>query len=200
MNRRRVIALAIVNTLSIFRIGLALAFPVLAPAFQLPAVAIAALSDFADGVIARRFDGASWIGGLLDAVADKLFVLVVLFVVARDGGLAPWQVGLLLARDAAVAVAAVYAILKRRWEAFQLMASRAWGKRTTAALFVLFMLILAGPGEAGGAGWMVAQRIAFWVAATLSLLAAADYSHRFVAARRELLSVGGGAAETAPPS
>ena len=187
---RRTLTLFVVNALSILRLGLAFAFPSIPPSFHLPVVAIAGFSDFADGVIARRFGGSSWIGGIIDAVADKLFVFAVLFVVARDGDLALWQIGLLLARDAAVGVAAAYAIFKRRWDAFQNMASRAWGKRTTAALFVLFLLMLAGPGEAGGFGWVWAERIAFAVAAAFSVLAAFDYWGKFVEARRTFVDRG----------
>ncbi len=176
------------------RLALAFTFPLISSAAHLPVVAIAGLSDFADGVIARRYDGSSWIGGILDAIADKLFVFAVLYVVARDGGLAPWQIGLLLSRDVAVAIAAVYAVIKRRWEAFQHMASRAWGKRTTAALFVLFVLMLAGPWVAAGIGWQWAERIAFWIAATFSVLAAIDYARQFLDARREFLANAAGAA------
>lgn len=190
MKPQRAIALSLVNGLTFFRLGLAFTFPLITPTARLPIVAIAALSDFADGVIARRYDGASWIGGLLDAIADKLFVFAVLYVVARDGGLEPWQIGLLLSRDIAVAVASAYAVVKRRWEAFQIMASRAWGKRTTAALFALFVLILAGPGEAGGIEWIWAERIAFWIAAAFSMLAGIDYARKFLKTRREFRSGG----------
>lgn len=188
MSARRAFALTLVNGLTFFRLGLALTFPLITPGARLPIVAIAAASDFADGVIARRFDGSSWIGGLLDAVADKLFVFAVLYVVARDEGLVPWQIALLLSRDGAVAAAAAYAVVKRRWEAFQHMPSRPWGKRTTAALFTVFVLTLARPGSAAGAAWEWAVTIAFWAAAACSVMAAIDYTHAFVQARREHLA------------
>ena len=36
--------------------------------------AIAALSDAVDGFLARRFGWQSWVGGMLDPVADKLLL------------------------------------------------------------------------------------------------------------------------------
>src|SRR6266705_258790 len=63
------------DVLTALRIPLAVVFPFLRhPVEQLGAVAVAAASDFFDGVLARRF-GSSRAGAVLDTVADKLFLV-----------------------------------------------------------------------------------------------------------------------------
>jgi cardiolipin synthase (CMP-forming) len=46
---------------------------------------LAGLSDYADGMIARRLNQQTRIGGLLDQAADILFMTGVIFVFVRDG-------------------------------------------------------------------------------------------------------------------
>ena len=42
-------------------------------------VVLAALTDFLDGFIARRFHATSFIGQVLDPLADKLFLIVIIY-------------------------------------------------------------------------------------------------------------------------
>lgn len=46
---------------------------------------LAGLSDYADGILARRLNQQTRIGGLLDQAADILFMTGVIFVFVRDG-------------------------------------------------------------------------------------------------------------------
>ncbi|HHY49408.1 MAG TPA: threonylcarbamoyl-AMP synthase, partial [Alphaproteobacteria bacterium] len=57
------------------RLGAAAAFPFVPDAWRLPLVLFAGLSDFADGLIARRYGATSFLGGVLDVAGDKLFTL-----------------------------------------------------------------------------------------------------------------------------
>jgi len=161
--------IVIPSALSLLRLGLAAWFPLAAPALRPALLIAAALSDFVDGWIARRFKLATWLGGLLDALADKLFALAALLTFTFGAELTGWQAMLLLARDFAVALIALYAIVKRKWYAFRHMPARWFGKVTTAAMFLFFLLLATWPG----------QRQAFWPAfiltATLSFAAAIDY-------------------------
>src|SRR5688572_5089393 len=69
---------AIPNVLSSMRLALAVAFPLLPIEWRLPAMIVGGLSDWIDGLIARRYKAATSTGALLDAIADKAFTLSVL--------------------------------------------------------------------------------------------------------------------------
>lgn len=166
-------AVVLPNVLTGFRFGLAATFPLLPPDWRLPIVLLAAASDGIDGWVARRFDGASWIGGLLDAAADKAFVLIVLFTALAEGRLDGVQLLLLLPRDIAVAAMALAAAVTRRWAGFRRVPARRFGKWTTALLFALFVLLVVEPH------WALAGRLvtpALIVTAAVSILAAIDYT------------------------
>jgi phosphatidylglycerophosphate synthase len=140
-------------------------------------LALGGLSDLLDGWIARRFHAATWVGGLLDAVADKAFVLAALGTLVAEGWLA-WPGALLLvARDLVVLAAAGWAVAARRWDAFRRMPSRRWGRVTTALLFPYFVVAFAWPDLDALRG------VLFWASAASSLLAAGDYALRFREAR-----------------
>jgi len=60
---------------------------------------ISYLSDYADGVVARRFHLQSALGLILDPLADKIWTLVMLYLLVRYRGLSWWIAGLIVARD-----------------------------------------------------------------------------------------------------
>ena len=80
--------------------------------------AIAALSDAVDGFLARRFGWQSWIGGMLDPVADKLLLTAAFVWLALDGALPWWLAALVVGRDLAIVAGAVaYHTLIGRFDA-----------------------------------------------------------------------------------
>lgn len=166
--------LLVPNTLTGLRLGLTIAFPFVDARWWPIVIVLAAASDFIDGFIARRFDLTSWIGGLLDAAADKAFTLTVLLTYTLTGALLWWQLALLLLRDITVLLIAAYAALLREWGAFQRMASRLPGKITTALLFVLLLVIAMWPDE------RAAILITLYAASFWSLVAAVDYFVQFL--------------------
>jgi len=172
------VALIVVNTLTLLRFALAAAYPLAPPELRVPIVVTAATSDFLDGVIARRFAGGSWIGGLLDAVADKVFVGVVLVSAVLDGSLDGRWLGPLLARDVVVLGIAAFVASHRRWDAFQRMPSQPLGKATTAVMFALFLVLVLAPERTA-----LSVPLAVVGSAT-SVLAGIDYLMRFVRAWR----------------
>ena len=111
------------NTLSASRILLAAVFPFVDARWQPLVIVIAAVTDVADGLIARRFDLTSWAGGLLDGIGDKLFTFAVLVTFAMGGDIWLWQFFVLLSRDWVVAGIAGYAAVTRQWSAFRAMPS-----------------------------------------------------------------------------
>jgi CDP-diacylglycerol--glycerol-3-phosphate 3-phosphatidyltransferase len=64
--------------------------------------AIAALSDMADGVLARQKKWVTLLGQLLDPIADKVLIAAALICLVDLGAVAPWIVIVILAREFAV--------------------------------------------------------------------------------------------------
>ena len=90
---------------SALRIPLAVAF-VLLPSLRarLAILVLAAITDFLDGVLARRL-GPSRLGAFVDPVADRLFMACAFTVVGLSGMLQWWEVAGVLLRDIAASVA-----------------------------------------------------------------------------------------------
>lgn len=161
------------NILSSLRLLLALLFPFVPENFWIGFVLVSGFSDFLDGWIARRFQVASWQGGLLDAVADKTFVFVVLLSMAGAGKFSFWFLPAIVARDLMVAFAAGYAFFLRLWHSFQEMDARWSGKMATAGQFLLFVVVLLFPTYIN---------YVLIVVVFLSSIAALDYGWLFVQA------------------
>ncbi len=60
---------------------------------------VAALTDFADGYIARNYNQITNLGKLLDPVADKILVVAALIALVDLGDIAGWVVIVIIARD-----------------------------------------------------------------------------------------------------
>ncbi len=167
--RYRWIAL-IPNALSAARLAVAVAMPFMDRPWQLAGVFIAAFTDLLDGYTARRFKVTSWQGGLLDAVADKAFVLITLTVAWREGLLAGWQVFGLIARDIVVVAIAGYGAVRRDWATFQQVPARWPGKVATTGLFVAFVALFSDWLSAGWRSAVVHATIAAAVVAAVDYL------------------------------
>lgn len=75
-------------------------------------LAVSAVTDWLDGVIARRYHLVSRVGQLLDPVADRLFVASTIIVLALRDIVPWWLVGLLVLRDVFMGV--VQLVVHRR--------------------------------------------------------------------------------------
>ena len=164
------------NALSASRVVLGLAFPFVPAEWRVWVVVVAALSDMLDGLAARWLGAESEAGRLLDPVADKVFVLVLLGTLIAEGALDPlWALGLAL-RDVVVLVGLVYTVARRQWAKGRTMRPSWLGKSTTAAqLAVLFALV----------GWNEVPPWLLIPTVLLSAAAAIDYARWAVVTRSE---------------
>lgn len=64
--------------------------------------AIASLTDFVDGYIARHYNQTSDFGKFLDPLADKLLVTAAMLIFVQWGRMPAWAVMIVLAREFAV--------------------------------------------------------------------------------------------------
>ncbi len=91
------------NVLSMIRLVLVPVFFVLVVVRQdvlaLLVVVVSTVTDYLDGVIARRFRQISRLGQLLDPAADRLFILAAILALAVREVVPWWMVAVLLGRD-----------------------------------------------------------------------------------------------------
>lgn len=69
--------------------------------------AIAGLSDAVDGFLAKRYGWQSWLGGILDPIADKLLLMAAFLWLAFAGDVPAWLAALVIGRDLVIVGGAV---------------------------------------------------------------------------------------------
>ena len=139
------------------------------PAWALAIVIAAALSDAADGSVARwarRHGSTSTAGDWLDPAADKLFIVTAVVAIAWRAG--AWPIAALIGARELVLVPLVLAY--RLWPRRRLHFKAAWvGKIATDVQLVAIGVLVALPAYA----------LPFAIAAgALGLAAVADYARR----------------------
>ncbi len=107
----------------------------------LAAFAAAAASDLLDGLVARALNQRTWLGAILDPIADKFLAACALLALTWTGHLPAWLPALVIGRDAVLVAGA--ALLKWLRNAQPLAPTRI-GKYATFALAVAVILALAG--------------------------------------------------------
>jgi cardiolipin synthase (CMP-forming) len=140
----RLLAL-IPNLLSALRLALACLFPFAPQEMWVWLILASGTSDLLDGWCARRWQVTSWQGGLMDAVADKMFMLSALFTFAVAGKFPAWWIPAVISRDLTVAVAAAYTAAIGSWGSFRDMGARWSGKLATAGQFLLLLTVALLP-------------------------------------------------------
>jgi cardiolipin synthase len=128
------------NLITLGRIGLIFAFGFLLvaeyDALAIAALAVAGVSDWLDGFLARRWDQRTELGRILDPAADRVLTVVVVLGLALRDIIPWWLVALLIARDIVVGVALL--VGRRRGVAAPHVTFI--GKLATALLYVFLPL------------------------------------------------------------
>jgi len=133
---------------------------------------VAALTDFADGYLARRWQLTSTLGAFLDTVADKILVTGALLALTEIGTVSAWISFIIIAREIAImglrSVAALDSgTVPPSW----------WGKSKAALQFtaisfaILRLDLLIGP-------WRIDQWL-MAAAVIVTVISAGDYFARF---------------------
>ena len=140
---------------------------------------LAALTDYLDGLVARRRGEVSALGVFMDLTADKVLVGGVLVAMVEVGLLPTWMVATILVRELVVA-----GIRQMAASENIVIAARPLGKAKTAATLAgMALLLLAydattgGPMAATGLGPTI-ELVGWWtmvVATVLTLVSGWDY-------------------------
>ena len=136
------------NAVSMSRVGLAAAFlGTTETSSRVAIVAVASLTDFLDGWLARRRNAASRWGALLDPIADRAFVLAASATLVASGRLSVVECVVLLFRDIMTAIGFVVARLVR-WLRPVAFRARPLGKTVTVMQLVALMAAILRPAAA----------------------------------------------------
>jgi CDP-diacylglycerol---glycerol-3-phosphate 3-phosphatidyltransferase len=135
--------------------------------------ALAAFTDWLDGVLARRRNQVTTLGTLLDPIADKLLVAAALVSLLTIDKIEAWIVVVIIGRELAVTglrtVAAGVGII--------VPASRLAKWKTVSQYIAVTMLIVEKGVESSE--FHVAATGMLWVAVGLTIVSAVDYFYRF---------------------
>jgi phosphatidylglycerophosphate synthase len=168
------------NTMSLSRVVLALAFVLVSePWDRIALIAVAGLTDFMDGWLARREKSESNAGALLDPIADRIFVFVAISTYLVEGQLTTAQYFIFLTRDLATAAGFIVAkiIPTLRPAVFR---ARMLGKIVTVIQLITLVAIILVPELTGylvaaigivSAASIVDYTIALWRGRTRSSVA-----------------------------
>lgn len=134
---------------------------------------LASVTDWLDGLIARRRNQVTTLGTLLDPVADKLLVAGALVSLLTIDKVAAWIVVVIIGRELAVtglrAVAASVGVI--------VPASRLAKWKTVSQYVAITMLIVEKGVESPP--FHVAATTVLWAALALTIVSAVDYFSRF---------------------
>ncbi|MBI4200847.1 MAG: CDP-alcohol phosphatidyltransferase family protein [Chloroflexi bacterium] len=98
--------------------------------------ALAGVTDAVDGYVARRLGCVTTVGAWLDLLSDKLFVSVMLGLLAWLGVVPPWVLGIVIFREVTVSLVRLIRFRGRP------PASDVWGKAKMAASMVAIVGLL----------------------------------------------------------
>ena len=160
--------------------------------YALALIALAGLSDFIDGELARRFNWRTRFGAIADPTADKLLVLAVFVVLALQEHLPLWLLAVVVGRDLVIISGA---LTYRRLFGHLDIEPMVLSKINTGAQVVMVILLLVARTEVEPLAAMCAAIVeptGFVVVAVLSATSGVQYvvvwSRRArLAARRKLI-------------
>lgn len=141
---------------------------------------VAALTDFADGYLARRWRITTTLGAFLDTVADKVLITGALIALVQIGTTSSWVAFIIIGREITIMGLRSVAALDQ-----STVPPSIWGKWKATVQFVSILFAIAlfniviGPLRLDE--WLL------WFAVVVTLLSAGDYFSKFrgVLSRRD---------------
>ena len=123
--------------------------------------ALASITDFLDGYIARKYNLVSDFGKLMDPLADKILVCAALITMVELQILPSWMVIIIISREFAVSILRAVAATSGK-----VIAASKGGKAKTVSQIVAIMMMLLG---------IPFSIYAMWIAVILTVYSGYDY-------------------------
>jgi CDP-diacylglycerol--glycerol-3-phosphate 3-phosphatidyltransferase len=137
--------------------------------------AIAAVTDFVDGYVARRWAVATKVGSFLDTTADKLLVTGALIALVDVKRASPWIAAIIIGRE--LVILGLRGVVAAEGTVFP---PSIWGKLKTNVQFVAIFLAILRFGEPIGP--LRLDEWAMVAAAAITVMSALEYLARFSSA------------------
>jgi CDP-diacylglycerol--glycerol-3-phosphate 3-phosphatidyltransferase len=134
--------------------------------------AIASLTDWLDGYLARRRQQVTAFGQVIDPLADKLLISAALISLVQMGLAPAWMVAVIISRE--FAVTGLRSLSYSRGVA---MPASPLGKIKMAAQVVAILALIIGDHHLPG--MLTVGHAALWIVLAAALMSAADYFRRF---------------------
>ncbi|MDR0905113.1 MAG: CDP-alcohol phosphatidyltransferase family protein [Oscillospiraceae bacterium] len=110
--------------------------------FAIGVYALAAITDFLDGAIARRYNLISNLGKVLDPLGDKMMMVAAMICITIDGFLPVWAVSVVVIKELLMGIGGF--VIHRRVKA-EIPPSNIFGKTTTVVFIVVCLTLMAFP-------------------------------------------------------
>ncbi|MGE3176438.1 MAG: CDP-diacylglycerol--glycerol-3-phosphate 3-phosphatidyltransferase [Vicinamibacterales bacterium] len=137
--------------------------------------AIASLTDWADGYVARRRKQITPLGQVIDPLADKLLTSAAFISLVQMGVAPAWMVAVIIGRE--FAVTALRSLFYSR--GVPIPASPLGKIKMVAQVVAILALIIGDRGDRHWTGFLVIGHGALWVVVVTALVSAGDYFRRF---------------------
>jgi cardiolipin synthase len=132
--------------------------------------AVAALTDFLDGFLARTAHASTRLGVYLDPIADKILLTVVYLALGVTGRVPLWFVAIVFGRDLALVVASAIAMKVSTYNNYK---PTIWGKISTFWQIVAAVAAISSQGEV--------TRNIIYISAVATVWSAIHYTYRGIA-------------------
>lgn len=131
-------------------------FPISAGIF-----AIASITDFLDGYLARKYDMVSNFGKFMDPLADKILVAAALVSLVELNLMSAWMAVIIISREYSVSIIRAIAALSGE----VIAASKGGKAKTTTQILAVLMLLLNIPFG----------NVVMWIAVALTFISGVEY-------------------------
>jgi len=139
--------------------------------------AVAAMTDFADGYLARRWAVTTKLGSFLDTTADKLLVTGALIALVDVNRASPWIAAIIIGRE--LLILGLRGVVAADGVVFP---PSIWGKLKTNVQFIAIFLAIVRWG--GRLGPLYFDEWVMIAAAAITVMSAIEYLTRFSSALR----------------
>jgi CDP-diacylglycerol--glycerol-3-phosphate 3-phosphatidyltransferase len=134
--------------------------------------ALASLTDWADGYLARRRKQVTPLGQVIDPLADKFLTSAALISLVQLDLVQSWMVAVIIGREFAVTMLRSYAYARG-----VAMPASPLGKIKMVAQVVAILALILAHGQTWPFYWI--GQAALWVVVVTALVSGADYFRRF---------------------